>query len=711
VRWQNLSADHDRDGRLPGVDDPPVVRTFDAPEAMGIRFHEVHARSALNSVPAASRMPFRWTINPYRGCTHACVYCLDGETEVLLASGRTARIAELSQGDQIYGTRREGRYRRYVRTTVMAHWGTRKPAYRVTLENGAETIASGDHRFLTRRGWKYVTGAEQGADRRPHLTLNDKLLGFGVALRGPEHNEEYRRGYLCGMLRGDAHIGSYAHQRTGRSGEVHRFRLALADTEALSRSDRFLRSFGVAAKRFQFDAGSPRRRPVEALRASSRDQVDRCRELAQIPRARTRDWRLGFLAGFFDAEGSHSRGVLRICNCDPELIDAAADCLRAGGHEFCREQRTTAGGRPITILRVRGGLASRMRLLAGCDPAITRKRSLDGLAVKSDEPLGVVSIEPLGERREMFDITTGTGDFIANGVISHNCFARPTHKYLDLNVREDFEREIVVKVNLPEVLRAELRRPSWKGEHVALGTNTDPYQWAEGRYRITRAVWEELLAARNPCSVLTKSPLLLRDLDLFRELAERTEFTANLSIPTVDERAWRRSEPHTPHPRKRVEAIAELTRAGIEVGVLVAPLMPGINDSPRQVEEVLRLCGEAGARSISGIGLHLRGEVRAVFFDWLRQHRPDLLPRYERLYARGAYLPQAERKRIAAVVAGARRRAAAGSGGPPRGIRPPTGRDPAPPAAAQREEAEGRGPGGEQPSLFDVATAERAARP
>ena len=103
----------------------------------------------------------------------------------------------------------------------------------------------------------------------------------------------------------------------------------------------------------------------------------------------------------------------------------------------------------------------------------------------------------------MFDITTGTGDFIAEGVISHNCFARPTHRYLDLN-RQDFEREIVVKVNLPEVLRAELRRPSWKGEHVALGTNTDPYQWVEGRYRITRAVWEQMLEARNPCSVLTK---------------------------------------------------------------------------------------------------------------------------------------------------------------------------------------------------------------
>ena len=232
------------------------------------------------------------------------------------------------------------------------------------------------------------------------------------------------------------------------------------------------------------------------------------------------------------------------------------------------------------------------------------------------------------------------------------CFARPTHTYLDLNAREDFEREIVVKVNLPERLRAELRRPSWKGDHVALGTNTDPYQWVEGRYRLTRGVWEAMRDFSNPCSVLTKSPLLLRDLDLFRELVERTEFTANLSIPTLDEKAWRATEPHTPHPRKRIEAVAELVRNGIPTGVLVAPLIPGVNDDPKQVEELLGLLGEAGAESVSGIGLHLRGEVKEIWFDWLREHRPDLVPRYEELYRRGAYLPKDEAARLSKLARG-----------------------------------------------------------
>lgn len=235
------------------------------------------------------------------------------------------------------------------------------------------------------------------------------------------------------------------------------------------------------------------------------------------------------------------------------------------------------------------------------------------------------------------------------------CFARPTHTYLGFDAGRDFEREIVVKVNAPELLRAELARPRWQREHVALGTNTDPYQWVEGRYRLMVGIWEALRDAHdgagNPCSILTKSPLLLRDLPLMREIAQRTRFGASLSIPTLDERAWRASEPRTPHPRARLEAVAELARAGIDTGVLIAPLMPGINDAPQQVEPLLQAALDAGATSIGGIALHLRGEVRDVFLEWLRSARPQLVPRYEELYANGAYAPATERRRLAALVA------------------------------------------------------------
>jgi DNA repair photolyase len=227
------------------------------------------------------------------------------------------------------------------------------------------------------------------------------------------------------------------------------------------------------------------------------------------------------------------------------------------------------------------------------------------------------------------------------------CFARPTHMYLGFDAGRDF-----VKVNAPERLRLELAKPSWKREHVALGTNTDPYQWVEGRYKLMPGIWEAMLEARNPCSVLTKSPLLLRDLPLLSRLAAATEFSAAVSVPTIDERMWRQTEPHTPNPRARLEAIAELTRAGIRTGVLIAPLMPGINDAPEQVAEILEQASDAGASYTTGIALHLRGEVRGVFFEWLAEHRPDLVARYKQLYRNGAYAQVEERRRLAKLVRG-----------------------------------------------------------
>jgi DNA repair photolyase len=442
MRWDEQRVENDL--RLPGVGDGTVVRTFDAPEAMGINFHEVRARSALNHVPGG-RYGFSYTINPYRGCTHACVFCLAGETPILMADGRTRPLRDLEVGERVIGTSRRGS-RRHEPTEVLAHWQTRKAGFRVLLEDGAELVASGDHRFLTRRGWKFV-GGDETTISRPHLTLDDHLVGA---------------------------------------------------------------------------------------------EADR----------------------------------------------------------------------------------------------------------------GIVAIEPLGREIEMFDITTGSGDFIANGVVSHNCFARRTHTYLDLDAGRDFEREIVVKVNVPELLRAELARPSWKRDLVALGTNTDPYQWVESRYRMMPEILEALERAETPVSVLTKSPLAMRDVKIFERMAKRLPVSVNLSVPTLDEDAWRATEPHTPSPAARLDAVAELRRRGIDSGVLIAPLMPGINDSPDQVRPIVERARKAGASFLGGVALHLRDEVKDVFFGWLESKRPDLLPKYEQLYSHRAYMRPEQRKRTTRAVKG-----------------------------------------------------------
>lgn len=650
MRWDNLTLTAEEAARLPGYRDDAVVRRFDAPEALDMRFYEVHARSVLNRVPPQSRMPFRWTINPYRGCSHACVYCLDGETPILMGNGSTRRLAELRIGDEIYGTRVDGRYRRHVRTEVLAHWSTIKPAYRVTLADGTELIASGDHRFLTNRGWKHVAPAARGEGQRPYLTTNDRMLGVGQFAAGPIEDDDYRRGYACGIVRGDGSLGVYDYERPGRShGRVHRFRVALKDGEALERAQTYIASAGIATDPFLFAAAAGARAEMRAVRTQRRAGMEGVEALIAWPLDASESWAKGFLAGIFDAEGSSSGGALRISNGDPAIIAWTEACLRRFGFPFVTEPPRPNGVRAI---RVTGGLAQRLRFFHLVDPAIMRKRELDGVALKTSGDRRVASVEPLGLTMRLYDITTGTGDFIANGVVSHNCFARPTHRYLDFGPGRDFEREIVVKVNTPEVLRVELGRRSWGGEHVALGTNTDPYQWVEGRYKLMPGIWEAMRDARNPCSVLTKSPLLLRDLPIMRELAAVTDFAASLSIPTLDEKAWRATEPHTPHPRARLEAVAELNRNGIATGVLIAPLMPGINDGPEQVERLLAAAEEAGAVSIGGIALHLRGDVRGVFMDWLRGARPDLVPRYEQLYARGAYAPREERARLSGLVRG-----------------------------------------------------------
>jgi DNA repair photolyase len=236
------------------------------------------------------------------------------------------------------------------------------------------------------------------------------------------------------------------------------------------------------------------------------------------------------------------------------------------------------------------------------------------------------------------------------------CFARPTHDYLGLGIGSDFERKIVVKINAVERLRAELRSARWDGSSIAMGTNTDPYQHAEGKYHLTRGIVSELAEARNPFSILTKSTLILRDMALLAAATQRCDVGVSFSIGTLDRSVWKLTEPGTPPPDRRVEALRRMTEAGISCGVLVAPVLPGLSDEREQLEEVVEACAAAGAVSIHGVGLHLRGPMRAHYLAWLEGVRPDLVALHRQRFRRGAYQPQEERNRIDAVVRAAARR-------------------------------------------------------
>ncbi len=249
----------------------------------------------------------------------------------------------------------------------------------------------------------------------------------------------------------------------------------------------------------------------------------------------------------------------------------------------------------------------------------------------------------------------------------HYCFARAYHTYLDLGVGEDFSSKIVVKTNVVEVLRRELASPRWSGETVALGTATDPYQHCEARYRLTRGIVTALADFRNPLSILTKSTLIVRDLDVYRRLNEVAPLTVSMSVGTLDEDVRRVVEPGTPPGRKRLEILRRFAEAGIRTGVLVAPVLPGLTDDEEHLDEVLSACAEAGVAWAAAIVLHVRPAIREHFMPWMKQAYPWLYPRYVDLYGRRAYAPRAYQEEVSERFARLRLRhglAASGGGRP-----------------------------------------------
>jgi DNA repair photolyase len=593
-----------------------VYEDGEGPPPSTVTLLEDRSRSILSHNDSPD-LPFRWSANPYRGCLHACSYCLHPDTPILLADARVRRIADLEPDDEIYGTELDGRYRRYVRTHVLDRWTTRKPAFRITLSDGTTLTASGDHRFLCERGWKYVASASRPL-QRPHLTTNDSLVGTGRFAAGPTFGDDYRRGYLCGMIRGDGTLRGYDYSGRRRPGidDQYQFRLALIDDDALDRARTYLEGFRVATTGFKLTDPRPGYQAIHAFRASSRNAFDRITALIEWPCRRSDEWDRGFLAGIFDAEGTRSCGI-RISNADDSMIAHTESAMRRAGFDCVVED--VAHRYPQRNVRLRGGLREHLRFFHLTAPANTRKWDIEGRAIKLGAALRVVAIEPVGEM-DLIDISTGTGDFIANGVVSHNCYARPTHEYLELGAGTDFDTKIVVKRESPELLREAFDKPSWKGESVMFSGVTDCYQAIERDLKLTRQCLEVCLEYRNPVSVISKSALVERDVDLFQALAKEARFGLAVSLAFTDHEMSRALEPWAASPDRRFKVIETMAKAGVPVGVMCAPIMPGIND--RDLVGVLERAAGAGARWAGWVLLRLPGAVKQVFEERVRVALP-----------------------------------------------------------------------------------------
>ena len=643
MRWSNLSAFPDG-GALPdraAPTAPPLplapplpmalplplalpdaaVRTFDTPGFAGLTFYEIQAKSLINRVPGASRVPFEWTVNPYRGCSHACAYCLSGDTPILMADGTPRRLADLRPGDAVLGTMGAGSTRRYVPTTVLDHWSTTKAAFRVTLADGTRLVSSGDHRFLTDRGWRHVSPAEA---HQPALAIGDLMFGVGHFAEPLKESPDYQAGFLCGLVRGDASRGDASRGdaglgQTGRSG---------TDGVPAREGDPWIRADGY------------------------RDDVP-LHEALRWPELPTTGWFRGFLAGAFGAVGRADRLAISFTSGDRLFLSRVTDALTHLGLPSRTPVRVRGGGTGTVEIDRDLWSALRFRHLTGVDDA---PLDASGVGVRAGRQLAVVDIEDLGLTLPLFDISTGTGDFIADGVVSHNCFARHTHSYLDLDTGHDFDSKIVVKVNAGELIRHELAAPKWSGASIAMGTNVDVYQRAEGRYRLMPKILAALRDHANPFSILTKGTLILRDLDLLTQAAEVTRVDLSFSVGFLDDQVWRAVEAGTPSPRRRLDAVRRLTDAGFAIGVLMAPILPGLTDTDESIDETVAAIAAAGATSVTPLPLHLRPGAREWYAAWLTSTRPDLAPRYRDLYGNGSYPPQAYQREITARVRMAARR-------------------------------------------------------
>jgi DNA repair photolyase len=561
------------------------------PESIATQVRPEPARSIISRNDSPD-IPFEQSINPYRGCEHGCIYCLAGDTRILLADGSLRALRQIQAGDMIVGTAGGESQRCYVKTQVLAHWSVIKPAYRITLEDGTELVAGPDHRFLTEQGWQFVVPGNHAATRRAHLSAHSRLMGTGAFAVTPQHNADYRAGYLCGVTRSHG--------------------LALCGTQAIERAQQFLRQASVETERFSVRVSAGSRRSMHAAWTQAYLNVALVRELIAPRRSASRCWHTGFLAGMYDAEGTHCADNL----CFEPATEQAHELLCCSLDALDFQYAVDTGA-----IRVRGDLRERLRLFHMIDSAVSDKRDICGQLVTSDTRLRVVSIESLGQAVRLYDITTGTQDFIANGVVSHNCYARPSHAYMDLSPGIDFETRIFYKADAAHLLEAELGAPGYVPKAITLGANTDPYQPLEKDLLVTRSIVEVLERTRHPVSFITKGTLILRDLDLLRSLAAENLVQAFVSITTLDAELKRVMEPRAASPLARLRVVRELAAAGIPTGVMVAPMIPMINDS--EMEHIIEVVADAGAIQAGYVLLRLPHELKDLFRQWLDQHFPD----------------------------------------------------------------------------------------
>ena len=582
-----------------------------------MKIKEIKAKSIITK----SGLPDSdFVINPYVGCQHGCIYCLDGETLILMADGTTKLLRDLKVGDKIYGVRKDENtgYYYYEVTEVLAHWRTRKPAIKIIMDGGIEIVCSSDHRWFSTRGWKYTLGRMSGRLRRPYLTKNNAVHGIGKLITTPQESDLYMKGYLSGIIRGDGLLKSYDYSGRRRNKDIqYQFRLALIDKDAVIRAHNYLNKFGIKTNWFKFKISDGAR--VDGIRINSKSSYRRIKKLIEF--TSESEYLRGFAAGIFDAEGTggSDSSTIRILNTNAQLLEFTKKSLRNFGFHIVDDKPNKSTN--CKTIRIRGGLGEYIRFFQITNPAIKRKMVLKGKQVKNS--FKVKEIINLRELREMYDITTGTGTFIANGLVSHNCYARFMKRFTDHH--EPWGEFLDVKINAADLIPKKQKEiEKYKGKSITISSVTDPYQPAEKKYQLMRGILKNLIPLEPNLCILTKSDLVLRDIDLFKSFKK---LVAGVSLSLLDDNLRKEVEPFASSVERRINAVKELKKAGISTFIFISPMFPELTDWKEIILKTKNFVDEFWFEDLS-VKRANWGDIK----EWLADRHPKLLKRYGEIY-------------------------------------------------------------------------------
>ena len=513
------------------------------------------------------------------GCSHDCAYCLSPDTEILMADNTIKYLRDVEVGDEVIGVAQGETYKYYTKALVLNKWSTHKAAYKITLQNGVELICSGDHRWLTNRGWKYTTGKMSGKGQRPYITIKNKIAGFGTWLNGINYDEtkDYKTGYLAGCIQGDGSMGAYtytrwqSHVKPVSPETQYHFRLVMKDTAAVQRVKRYLFDFGITTNDFDFAMIERATKEVVdylAIRTHSKDAYFKILALVNIEGEKSKEWYRGFLAGIYDAEGYGGSLIKRLYNTDERIVDKIVNGLRQWNFDYTFDKdKVLPSKKVLKTIRILGGLGVFERFVLIMQPAIKRKFEIEGIALKNSKSpeMQIVSIEPYSDGMDLIDITTTTENFIANGCVSHNCYAKSLLDFRKLwNPTDPAVADI-------DAIRKKIAKLDPNMPAIRLGGMTDCFQPIEKVNHVTYETIKALNARGIEYLIVTKSAIVADD--EYMAILDKDLAHIQISVTTTDDERSLSYEKASV-PSERIAAIEKLYAAGYDVQLRLSPFIP-----------------------------------------------------------------------------------------------------------------------------------------